>query len=174
MSEKSNSILKTSRYEGDFFIAHIMENVITEQSLESLPSHITLLPKFRALGCTAIAGFIETLKDIEALDAHIGPRVFGESKYYGKNNEVPVRTIVGEGALSLMAIHTLFLARFRPSIYDLSYVGQRYRPHMTIQSNESDPGEGANINIDSACLIYKPEGGDYIIYAADKFGHDKN
>lgn len=174
VSEKSSSILKSLRYEGKFFIAHVMDDVVTEQTMESLPPHITLLPPFRALGCTAVAGFLETIKDVEALEAHIGERVFGKPEYYGDENEVPVRPIVGEGALSLMAIHVLFLARFRSSLCDLSYVGQHYHPHMTIKSEENDPGEGASINVDSACLIYKPESGGFMIYSADKFGHGKN
>lgn len=173
VSEKSNSILKSLRQEGEFFVAHVLDDVATEQTLESLPPHITLLPPFRALGCTAVAGFIETMKDVEALEACVGECVFGSPEYFGDNNEILVRPIVGEGALSLMAIHALFLARFRSSVCDLSYVGQRYRPHLTIKSQESDPGEGTSIKVDSACLIYKPENGNYMIYSADKFGHDK-
>lgn len=176
MNEKSSSVLKTLRQEGDFFVAHIMADVVTEDTMDRLPPHITLLQPFRTLGATAVSGFIETLADIEALEAHVGERHFGKSDYFGENNDILVRPIVGEGALSLMAIHVLFLARFRPFVIgDLKYAGQRYRPHMTIQSksDDLDPGERARICVDSACLINKSESGGYMVYSADRFKNDK-
>jgi len=176
VSERSSSVLKTLRQEGDFLVAHIMADVATGDTMDRLPPHITLLQPFRTLGATAVSGFIETLGDVEALEAHVGERHFGESDYFGEKNDILVRPVVGEGALSLMAIHVLFLARFRPFIKsDLKYAGQRYRPHMTIQSNsgDSDPGEKARICVDSACLLRKSEGGGYMVYSADRFKNVK-
>ena len=169
VSEKSKGNLKSVRQESDFLIIHSLEDVVTEQTMEELPLHITLLPKFRTMGCTAISGFVEATKDIEAIDAHVGDRQLGNTDYYGENYDVTVRGIVDEGAVSLMAIHMLFLARFRPDIYDLKYSGQRYHPHISIPTDKKDPGEGAKICVDAACLMRKLEGGGYMVYAADKF-----
>lgn len=169
VSEESNHrVLKTLRQEGKFLVAHIIGDARTGREFEKLPPHITLLPPFKEFGHVAVHGFLKASRSTELIGAHIGAREFGPVKYLGAENDIPTRPITGEGSIALLAIHMLYLANF-PYSTPLGWAGHRYQPHLTIVSEELDPGEGANICVDSACLLRKMEDNDnWLVYQADK------
>lgn len=168
MSERSDNPLKTYKVDNVYTVAHFMSDVRTGQELTRWPHHITLLAPFRDREYKAMAGFMETVEDMEAIKAHLGVRKLGAVALYGDNNDIAVRPIIGEGAVSLGVMHGLLLARFHGKIIEPKYSGSNYHPHVTIPSDYPDFTEGSELCVDSLCLVR--DGGDEpdVIIAAEK------
>jgi len=148
--------------------AHFMGDVKTGQTFDEWWPHITLLAPFRAREYEAMAGFMMTVEDMESIQVQLGVRKLGEIALYGDNNDIPVRPIVGEGAIALGVMHGLLLARFHDKIIDPRYSGSNYHPHVSIKPNHIDPGE-KELSVDSLCLVHDGGSGPDTIVAAEKF-----
>jgi 2'-5' RNA ligase len=159
---------KLYKVDNEFTVAHFMADVRTGQEIDSWPPHITLLAPFLDREYRAMAGFMETVEDTEAIKAHFGIRQLGAVALFGNENDIQVRPIVGEGAVALGVMHGLLLARFHGKIIDPRFSGGNYRPHTTIVPGYPDPGEGAELSVDSMCLVR--DGGEQpdVIVAAEK------
>ena len=97
------------------------------------PLHITVIPPFFVDALYDQATF---LKDIEQSTSKTESISFtiGEKTLFGKNNDVPVFTLQKNAGLE--RLHNLLLKtlhqRYRVSFTEPQFVGENYRPHITI------------------------------------------